>query len=184
MVQRRGSETALLLVDFLNLLVGEAGRYLPSAAMKAAAHAAFLKSKLKRCPVIYANDHFGDWRSDFPALIKACKVRPGCASKLVQILEPKPGDYSILKPRHSAFYGTPLEFLLQELNIRRLVIVGMETDVCVLYTAHDAYMRKFQLWIPRDCVASRSPSRHTAALEFMTANLKADTKMSRHSADE
>ena len=80
----------------------------------------------------------------------------------------------MLKPRHSAFYGTPLEFLLSELGTRLLVIAGLETDQCVLCTAQDAYMRKFKLWVPRNCVASRSSARLSAALGFMKANLKAD----------
>ena len=76
----------------------------------------------------------------------------------------------------SAFYGTPFEFLADELQVTRLVLAGIEADICGMYTAHDAYMRKFKLWIPRNCVASRSSARLNAALEFMRVNLKAETR--------
>jgi nicotinamidase-related amidase len=178
MIARDRYRNALLLVDFLNLLIGEAGARLPVAALRAARHAAALKARLAGTgtPVIYANDHFGDWHSDFPSLVEACRNKKGSAGTLAQLLEPGKDDYSVLKPRHSAFYGTPLEFLLDELGIRHLIVAGMETDVCVLDTATDAYMRKIKLWVPRNCVASRSTARHAAALGLMRENLKADTR--------
>jgi len=80
----------------------------------------------------------------------------------------------VLKPRHSAFYGTPLEFLLSELGTHRLVIAGLETDQCILCTAQDAYMRKFSLRVPRNCVATRFPAKGAAALDLMRDHLGAD----------
>ena len=176
--RKKASGTALLLVDFIHALIGGSGPQLPKSALKAARHTAVLKQRARRAhiPVIYANDHFGNWRSDFPSLVETCKQRRGYTAELVQLLEPDAEDFSILKPRHSAFYGTPLEFLLNELGVHRLILTGMEADICVMYTAQDAYMRKFQLWVPRNCVASRSAWRLTAALEFMGKNVKADTR--------
>lgn len=178
MAHRKRNASALLLVDFLHLLVGEGGPRLSIAAVRAARHAAALKARAvqARLPVIYANDNFGGWRSDFPSLVKACKEKPGGPRDLARLLEPGDGDYSVLKPRHSAFYGTPLEFLLEELQVRNLILAGLETDVCIMYTADDAYMRKYALWVPRNCVASRSADRHAAALGLMKTNLKAQTR--------
>jgi nicotinamidase-related amidase len=176
--RKRPPRTALLLVDFVHALVAEGGAQLSASALKAARNTARLKDQARRAgiSVIYANDHFGNWRSDFPSLVQACREQGGCAAELVNLLEPGPADFSILKPRHSAFFGTPLEFLLDELGVRSLILTGMEADVCVMYTAHDAYMRKFGLRVPRNCVAARSSSRMSAALTFMKQNLKADTR--------
>ena len=173
--RHRAGHTALLLVDFIHALVAEGGPHLVQSALRAARNSAGLKQRARKAgiPVIYANDHFGNWRSDFPSLVETCRQKRGCSSKLVALLEPGETDFSILKPRHSAFYGTPLEFLLDELRVTRLVVTGIETDICVMYTAQDAYMRRYELWIPRNCTASRSPARHAAALDFMRTNLKA-----------
>jgi nicotinamidase-related amidase len=180
MASRRKSHatTALVLVDFIHALVSESGPELARGALKAARHTAMLKQKAVDAgiPVVYANDHFGDWGSDFPSLVEACRRQQGCAGKLVELLAPGPRDFSILKPRHSAFYGTPLEFLLDELEVTQLILAGLETDICVMYTAQDAYMRRYGIWIPRNCTASRSSSRAKAAIGFMQTNLKADVR--------
>jgi nicotinamidase-related amidase len=169
--------TALLFIDFINLLPGNPAP-LGARAVRAARNAAILKKKAKRSgvPVIYANDHFGDWRSDFPSLVQTCHERPGHPQKLARIMCPDRDDYTVLKPMHSAFYGTPLEFLLDELGVRRLILAGLEADICVLATAQDAYMRKFDLWIPSNCVASRSVQRMKGALALFRHNLKASTR--------
>jgi nicotinamidase-related amidase len=127
-------------------------------------------------PVIYANDHFGKWHSDFRRLIEECREGERCARAIVELLEPRSKDFAVLKPRHSAFYGTPLEFLLGELGTRRLVIAGLETDQCILCTAQDAYVRKFSLRVPRNCVATRFPAKGLAALDLMRAHLGADVR--------
>ena len=90
------------------------------------------------------------------------------------MLAPGPGDRSILKPRHSAFFGTPLEFLLDELSVDRLLLTGLAADSCIMFTAHYAYLRKFALRIPGDCVASERDSYRRAALAYLARMLKAD----------
>ena len=174
---RTRTSTALLLIDFVNPLLADGGSRFIGCALRAAHETAELKRKARRArlPVIYANDHFGHWQADFPALLEQCR-RKGCPGKLVSLIEPGPSDYRVLKPRHSAFYGTPLEFLLEELCVTRLILTGIEADICVMYTAHDAYMRKFRLWVPQNCVASRAAPRLAAALKCMKSNLKADTR--------
>lgn len=170
---------ALVLIDFINLLPGGTSS-LGARAVHAARNTASLKNRARaaRIPVIYANDHFGDWRSDFPSLVRKCESASRHTRHLAEILCPGKDDYSVLKPMHSAFYGTPLEFLLDELAVRRLILTGLEADICVLFTGQDAHMRRFALWIPADCVASRSERRRSSALEFMRQNLKASTQPS------
>ncbi|MGH8666840.1 MAG: cysteine hydrolase family protein, partial [Burkholderiales bacterium] len=87
--------------------------------------------------------------------------------RLVSLLCPQPGDLSILKPRHSAFCGTPLEFLLDELRIGGLILTGLQAHICVLFSAHDAYLRRYRLWVPAGCVASETPADESSALRHM-----------------
>jgi nicotinamidase-related amidase len=115
-------------------------------------------------PVLYANDNLGLWRSDFPSLLEHCTEahRPG--AELALALAPHPQDEILLKPRHSAFYGTPLEFLLESRDIGTLVILGVSTESCVWMTASDAHTRGFSLVVPRDTVAGAAVGAHRAAL--------------------
>ena len=63
---------------------------------------------------------------------------------VVQLL-PEKDDYFVLKPKHSAFYQTNLEILLNYLGVRTLIMTGMAADICVLFSANDAYMRDFRV---------------------------------------
>lgn len=169
--------TALLLIDFMNPLDFDGAQSLAPRALKAASRAAILKKRMiaARAPVIYANDNFGRWESDFDAIVADCERRGGASAAMAKALAPTQDDRSVLKPRHSAFFGTPLDFLLDELNVARLVLAGLAADSCIMFTAHDAYLRKYGLWIPADCVASEKDAWRRDALAYMARVLKART---------
>jgi len=118
-------------------------------------------------PVIYVNDNFGQWRSDFRHTVQECSraERPGHA--VTRMLLPEDSDYFVLKPRHSGFYCTALELLLENLGAKLLIMVGFAANICVLFTANDAHMRGLDVWVPGDCVGSNSPELTRAALEHM-----------------
>jgi nicotinamidase-related amidase len=84
-------------------------------------------------------------------------------------------DYFVLKPANSAFYSTTLETLLRELKVRTLIVAGLAADNCILFTAHDAYLRGFRLYVPEDCVASQRAADARRALEQMKQTVKANT---------
>lgn len=177
--------TVLLLVDFLNFMDFETAGALAPHALRAARRALALKNRMRRArvPVIYANDNFGQWESDIHAIVETCIARGGASRALAQMLAPSPGDRSVLKPRHSAFFGTPLEFLLDDLGAKQLVITGLTADSCVMFTAHDAYLRSFRIWIPSDCVAAHRPQYTRNSLAHMARVLKASTKPSTTSTE-
>jgi len=169
------TRSALLLIDFMNPLDFDGAQALAPKAVKAAARAAALKKRMRArgAPVIYANDNFGRWEADFAAVVADCEHRGGASATMAKLLAPQPGDRSILKPRHSAFFGTPLEFLLDELHVSHLVLAGLAADSCIMFTAHDAYLREYGLWIPADCVASEQDEWREDALAYMARVLKA-----------
>ena len=107
-------------------------------------------------PVIYVNDYTGRWRSDAPGLIARCLTGRKPGASLVRDLAPQDSDFIVLKPRHSAFYGTPLEALLEDLRIDTLIITGVSAESCVWMTACDAHTRGFSLVIPKDTMAGAS----------------------------
>jgi nicotinamidase-related amidase len=174
----RRSRTALLLVDFINPLDFPGAEKLRAGALRAAARARLLKRKARatRVPCIYVNDHFGDWTTPFAEQVSGVIRSGGPGGRIAELLEPEKGDIAILKPRHSGFYGTPLEFLLDELGASRLIVTGLATDNCVFATAQDAHVRKYKVWIPADCVAAEDGTGERTVLRHMARTLKAETK--------
>ena len=156
----------LLLIDFFNPSNFQGVQALAGPALRAARNTSRLKDRLRRfgVPAIYANDNFGQWDAEFSTLVSRCAALQGASGEIARLLSPQPGDRALLKPRHSAFYGTALEFLLDELQTELLILTGTSTDSCISITAHDAHMRKFKLWIPSDCVASAKLQYSRAAL--------------------
>jgi nicotinamidase-related amidase len=169
------SRTALLIVDVINPLDFPGGaRFAPAAAraieriaaLRARAHAA-------RVPVIFVNDNLGRWRSDIEGLIEGIASRPAPGRPLLDILRPEKHDYVVLKSTLSGFHQTPLEAMLRLGEVRTVIITGLVTGNCILFTAVDAYMRNYQLIVPSDCVADQKPAEHKAALVKMRTLLKA-----------
>jgi nicotinamidase-related amidase len=167
-------EAALLLIDDLEF---PAGRQLVKPALRAARHIAALKQSARKLgmPVIYANDNFGRWRSDFAEVVDHCLREDVLGRPIVEILAPEREDYFVLKPKHSAFYASVLETLLDYLKVKRVVICGFAGDACVLLTAADAYIRDLEVYVPRDCVASASELENRKALQYMARVLHANT---------
>jgi nicotinamidase-related amidase len=148
------------------------------AVERAARRIAGLKQRMKqaRLPVVYVNDNFGKWQSDFRKLVARC-LEDGCRGKqITTILQPEADDYFVLKPKHSGFYATPLELLLRYLKVGRVIVTGIAGDNCVLFTAADAYMREFDVAVPSDCTVSLDADSNRSALKHMRVTLKADTQ--------
>lgn len=110
--------------------------------------------KEKGFPIIYINDHYDLWQADFDKIIDKCR-NVGNAS-LIEGIKTSTGRIFSHQAKHSAFYGTALNTLLKRLNVDTLIITGIAGNICVLFTANDAYMREYKLWIPKDCIASAS----------------------------
>jgi nicotinamidase-related amidase len=168
---------ALLLIDWINDLEFESGDRLLPVALAAAKPTAALRRRAKQAgvPVIYCNDNFGKWRSDFRSLLEHCLEDDVRGRPIAELLKPDEDDYFVLKPKHSGFHSTSLDVLLAHLGATTLILTGVACNFCVLFTAHDAYMRDFKLIVPRDCVASERESDNRNALEHMASACKADT---------
>jgi nicotinamidase-related amidase len=174
------ADVALLLIDVINDLEFEEGEQLIKHALPMADRLAALKKRASQAgiPVIYVNDNFGKWQSDFNKLLKHCLQDEVRGKPLVERLQPDEDDYFVLKPKHSGFFSTTLDTLLEYLQAKTLILTGLAGNICVLFTANDAYMRDFHLVVPSDCVASNTPAENEHALELMQKVLKADTKPS------
>jgi nicotinamidase-related amidase len=172
------SETALVIIDVINDLDFPEANQLMRYAPAMARNIAKLKKRAKKAgiPVIYVNDNFGRWQSDFRRLVEHC--RQGKAREIVDLLRPDDDDYFVLKPKHSGFFSSALETLLRYLGARRLILSGIAGNYCVLFTANDAYMRDYELIVPGDCAVSNTKRENDQALTLMKNYLKADTRSS------
>jgi nicotinamidase-related amidase len=171
---------ALLLIDWINDLEFDSGEELQPQALAAAKATAQLRKRAKAAavPVIYCNDNFGKWRSDFRTLLEHLLRYDVRGRPIAELLQPDEHDYFVLKPKHSGFHSTSLDVLLAHLGASTLILTGIAGNFCVLFTAQDAYMRDFKLLVPRDCLASEEEKDNRAALEHMAKTCKADTGLS------
>lgn len=174
------SDVVLLLIDVINDLEFEGGEDLLDHAVPMADRIARLQQRARRegVPVVYVNDNFGRWRSDLNAQVRHCLEDDVRGRPVVERLRPGDNDYFVLKPKHSGFFSTTLDVLLDYLGARTLIQTGMAANICVLFTANDAYMRDFHLAVPSDCVASNTDEENRHAIEQMRRFLGADVRPS------
>lgn len=167
--------TALLLIDVINDLNFPGSEELVALAEPMADRLALLKRRARRAgiPAIYVNDNFGRWRSDFRRTVAHCTSAASRGRRVSRRLKPTTQDYFVLKPKHSGFFGTTLDSLLAELRIRRLILTGIAGNICVLFTANDAYMRELAIYVPFDCIVSNTVPENAYALRQMEMILKA-----------
>jgi nicotinamidase-related amidase len=155
-LQAGNHATALVVLDLISDFRFPDGARLLRAALPVARRIQQLRRRAKAAglPIVYVNDNLGKWQSDRHELLKHCLSERSRGRQLVQLIAPEDDDYFIFKPRHSAFFATPLAALLQESSIDRLIVTGTTSHQCVLFTAMDAYVRDFELIVPRDCIAA------------------------------
>lgn len=175
-------QTALLLIDLISDFKFVDGKRIAAATLPAARRIARLRQRARQSgmPNIFVNDNQQHWKWDFKDMVAHCS-RSGClGAPMVKLLQPTAEDYFVLKPTHAGFYGTTLERLLHELHVKTLIMTGISAHQCVLFTANEAYLREFQLIIPRDCIAAKTPQQRAFALRYFKSVLRADVRTSAH----
>ena len=172
--------TALLILDMLSEFRFPDARSILPAAVRIAPRIARLRAHAHAVglPVIYVNDTRGKWESDQGAFVRRCRAAGARGSDIARQLEPAPEDYFIFKPRHSAFYATPLTELLETLGAVNLILTGLTSHQCVLFSAADAYVRKFRLIVPQDCIGAPTAAHNRHALFVLEESLAARTPLS------
>jgi len=171
---RAAGETALLIIDMLSSWDFDDADALLAQALPIAPRIAALKARCRAAgvPIVYANDNHGRWRSDFRQVVAAALEGNGDGARIARQLAPDEHDYFVLKPKHSGFRATPLDLLLRHLGARTLILTGVSSDQCMLYTAADARMRDYRVIVPRDAVATQSARRNDLALRHFEEAMK------------
>ena len=172
------SAVALLLIDLINDLEFPEGEQLLAETLPIVPRIVEFKRRCKAAgvPAIYVNDNFGRWQSNFNTQVEHC-LRDGVRGQpIAGQLQPEEDDYFVLKPKHSGFFSSTLDILLDYLQVKRVILTGIAGNICVLFTANDAYLRDFSLSVPADCVASNTREENEHALQQMQKVLKADIR--------
>jgi nicotinamidase-related amidase len=166
--------SAVLVIDMLNTYEHEDAEVLMASVRAALPGVQRLSERAREAgvPIVYVNDNHGDWSSGRRKLTAQALQGPDPA--LVEPIAPPEGAVLLTKARHSAFYETQLEYLLREQGIDRVVLSGQVTEQCILYTALDAYVRKFGVAVARDAVAGIREDLADAALQMMELNMHAE----------
>lgn len=160
-------KTALLVVDVINDLEFPGGEKVLPWAQRMVDKLGPVMDRARQMdvPIVYVNDNFGHWRSNFNDVVRHCTREGARGRDVVLRLVPKPEDYFILKPKHSAFFATSLVPLLEFLEVDRLILAGIATNLCVFFTAHDAHMHEYDITVLSDCCAAESDEDHNLALD-------------------
>lgn len=175
----RGDKTALLVIDMINDYDHDDGDALRSSARRVVPVIAELieRAASERALVIHVNDNHGMWGADRDGLIEA--MREGGDRALIDPIVPRDEAAFLFKARHSIFFGSALEYLLDVEGVGRLVLTGQVTEQCILYSALDAYIRHYQVVVPRDAVAHIDAGLADAALTMMERNMRAEITSAR-----
>ena len=168
---------ALLLVDVINDLDFPENEALLRRSDELARSIARLKARCRNAgiPCIYVNDNRGKWRSDSVNLLKECLIKKSPGRNFVRRLVPSKNDYIVLKPKHSAFFATPLEAILAYMKVHSVVVAGVTTDSCILGTAMELHVRDFKIFVPSDCTYALSQGDHQRALQIIESSFAAET---------
>jgi nicotinamidase-related amidase len=169
------SDTAVLVVDMLNTYEHPDAEVLVPNVEKIIEPLAELVRNARESDdvdLIYVNDNYGDFTAQFSDIVRA--ALDGARPDLVKPIAPEEGSRLLTKVRHSAFYSTPLAYLLSRLDAKRVILTGQVTEQCILYSALDAYVRHFPVVIPRDAVAHIDAELGAAALKMMERNMSAE----------
>jgi nicotinamidase-related amidase len=168
-------ETALIVVDMLNAYEHDDADALKRSVREVLPTIADLVERADGhddVDLVYVNDVYGHWNAGRAELVERVLASP--ARDLVEPIVPPENAIFIVKARHSIFYQTPVEYMLRQEGVRKIILVGQVTEQCILYSALDAYIRHMEVVVPRDAVAHIHPDLADAALRMMEVNMRAE----------
>lgn len=165
--------TALVVVDMLNRYDHEDAGSLADSVRTAVPNIRRLldAAREQQATTVYVNDNHDEWTAGREELTRWSL--DGARPDLVDPIKPSPDVPLLVKARHSAFYATQLEYFLRTRDIDRILLTGQVTEQCILYSALDAYIRHFDVVVPRDAVAHIYEDLGDAALRMMERNMRA-----------
>lgn len=163
----------LLVIDLLNDFILDKGKL--SCGKSAQMIVPNIKKEIEKArkeniPVIYICDNHHPDDPEFKVYPPHC-ISGTYGAEVVKELKPTKKDFIVKKRRYSGFFMTDLGLTIRDLRAEELILTGVCTNICVLYTASDARMRNYEVTILKDCVASFDEESHKFALKEMEKTL-------------
>lgn len=164
---------ALLVIDMLKDFVDEGAPLRVPATRRIIGNIARRIEDARRegIPIIYLCDNHEMDDPEFKVWPRHA-VKGTKGSQVIEELKPQPDDIVIPKTTYSGFYNTDLDKILKSLGVEELILTGCVTNICVLYTGVDAYMRGYYVDLPEDCVAALDEEDHRFAIKQLKEVLK------------
>lgn len=168
------TRAALLVIDLLEdfLRAWDApGR----ARLLRATNELIAMARERDVPVIWVRQEFEPDLSDAFLEVRRTRapitVRGTPGARIAAELDRRPADRDVVKKRYSAFFGTPLDALLEELGARTVILAGLNTHACVRMAAIDAYQRDFEVIVARECVGSYDREHEAVTLRYLDGKI-------------
>jgi len=162
-------QKALIIVDMLNDFIDEKGALYCGA--QARAIISFVRDRLAAFRkngdlVIFLQDSHDENDLEFIKFPKHC-VTDTWGSEIIHELAPLPGEKIVPKKRYSGFYGTDLEKILEDANIKDVEVIGVCTSICVMDTVGGLANRDYNISVPVKGVADFDQEMHEFSLKRM-----------------
>lgn len=169
--------SVLLIIDMISDFRFEDGSLLANQGAAIVPAIVQLRDRLAASggTVVYVNDTAGTWTMDRTTLLEKAAAPTSKGRTIVEALAPLDDSVMLLKPKHSAFFATPLDLLVQSLHAKTVILTGMTTHMCILFTAIDAYMRDFHIIIPKDAVTAHTEELSQTTLAYCRTTLQSAT---------
>lgn len=162
-------QKAIIIVDMLNDFIDEKGALYCGA--QARAIIPFVRDRLATSRkngdlIIFLQDSHDENDLEFTKFPKHC-VTDTWGSEIIHELAPLPGETIVPKTRYSGFYGTDLEKILEDANIKEVEVIGVCTSICVMDTVGGLANRDYNVSVPVKGVADFDQQMHEFSLKRM-----------------
>lgn len=160
--------TAVIVVDMINDFCTPGGKMvLPGSESLVAPQLDVVAASRKvGAPVIWVHDsHRNGLRRDREWLKRTVHGEENSwGVQIIDGLGARDDEFHINKPRYSSFFQTDLNLILQDMEVTKVVVFGVVTNICVRSTVHDAFFNGYQVVVPADCCAATGPREQESSL--------------------
>ena len=127
-----------------------------------------VEARKKHLPTFYTTGHddrtntvaFGRWQAKNSRSTEDMTETWDKGNEIVAEIAPQSGDILVRKQKPSAFFGTPLMSMLNEVHADSVLVTGTTTSGCVRASVVDAFSYNMKVSVVEECVFDRGQASH------------------------